>query len=106
MDEQLKYLEDFDLDVSRAALFEKLGRYFKAAEIHLSEGRTLEAIQLFVKDNTNVASVRRGRECILRGLWENVSFGMNISGRSTEVENLLNHASSLKDAGVADEVCD
>lgn len=104
VDEQFEYLEDFDLDVSRAALFESLGKFHDAAKIHLYEGRTSNAIQLFLKDDTNVASLHCARDCILRGLWENVSFGMKISESLTEVVGKhLNYASSLKDVGIATE---
>ena len=110
VDEQLEYLEDFDLDVSRAALLEGMGRYEEAADIHLTEGRTLEAIRLLLKDETSQTAVRRGRLCILQGLWEIASFGAKISGHLEEAQRLLDLASSVKTTGevdsvVVDEVC-
>jgi hypothetical protein len=110
VEEQLEYLEDFDLDVSRAALYEKINDYPAAAAIHLAEGRTFDAIKLFLKDSSNQTSILRGKDCILRGLWENLSFGTKLTERQDEVGKLLSLASnSLKpqegvDSKVGDEV--
>src|SRR5260221_7499980 len=107
VEEQLKYLEDFDLDVSRAALYEDIGDYSAAAAIHLAEGRTFDAIKLFLKDSSNQTSIRRGKDCILRGLWENLSFGTKLTERHNEVRKLLSLASNSQDAinsKVGDEV--
>ncbi|KAG1759881.1 hypothetical protein EDD22DRAFT_992573 [Suillus occidentalis] len=38
-DEELEFLEDFDLDYARASLLESHARYYEAAELHLSENR-------------------------------------------------------------------
>ncbi|KAJ3514932.1 hypothetical protein NLJ89_g2078 [Agrocybe chaxingu] len=95
IDDQLEYLEDFDLDVSRAALLENLGRFREAAEVHLDEGRTLDAIRLFLMDE-NEDSILRGQDCIVRGLWEHASFGVNLSERKEEVARLLALASNSK----------
>ncbi|KAF9524672.1 hypothetical protein CPB83DRAFT_909779 [Crepidotus variabilis] len=96
VEEQLEYLEDFDLDISRAALLEQLGKYEDAAEIHLAEGRTLEAIRLFLKDQSDLKAMARGQHCILRGLWEQLSFGSELSEHTTEVDRLLNIAASIR----------
>jgi hypothetical protein len=92
----LEYLEDFDLDVSRAAVLENLHKYEEAAEIHLLEGRTLEAIRLFLMDVNNQAAIKRGNSCILQGLWEHLSFGMKKFNKSEEVARLLALASKIK----------
>ena len=109
VDEELEYLEDFDLDVSRAAVLEKLHKYEEAAEIHLLEGRTLEAIRLFLMDENNQAVIQRGNTCILQGLWENLSFGVKRSRKPEEVTRLLALASKIKssdllEAAAVDEV--
>ncbi|KAF8955734.1 hypothetical protein BDZ97DRAFT_1926448 [Flammula alnicola] len=82
VEEQLEYLEDFDLDVSRAALLEKLGKFQDAADIHFAEGRTLEAIRL----------------------WEKASFGVKSLDRIEEVVRLLALASKVKSLGMLDSI--
>jgi hypothetical protein len=111
VDEELEYLEDFDLDISRAAVLEKLHKYEAAAEIHLREGRTLEAIRLFLIDENNQAAIQRGNVCILQGLWEHVSFGVKKFCKPEEVARLLTLASKIKssdllDTAAVDEVRD
>ena len=111
VDEELEYLENFDLDVSRAAVLEKLHKYEEAAEIHLLEGRTLEAIRLLLMDVNNQAAILRGNACILQGLWEHLSFGMKRFNKPEEVARLLALASKIKssdllEAASVDEVCD
>ena len=95
VEEQLEYLEDFDLDFSKAAVLENLGKFQDAAEIHLAEGRTTEAIRLFLIDKGNEESIARGRTCILQGLWEKASFNTRGLNRSEEVVELLKLASNF-----------
>ncbi|KIM48469.1 hypothetical protein M413DRAFT_440213 [Hebeloma cylindrosporum] len=95
VEEQLEYLEDFDLDFSKAAVLENLGKFQDAAEIHLAEGRTTEAIRLFLIDQSNEESIARGRTCILQGLWEKASFNTRSLNRSEQVVELLKLASSV-----------
>ena len=95
VEEQLEYLEDFDLDSSKAAVLENLGKFQDAAEIHLAEGRTTEAIRLFLIDKSNEESIARGRICILQGLWEKASFHTRGLNRSEQVVELLKLASSV-----------
>ncbi|KAJ6498051.1 P-loop containing nucleoside triphosphate hydrolase protein [Mycena vitilis] len=75
-EEALEYLEDRGLDVAHATLLESLGRFCDAAEVHLEEGRTLEAIKLFLRDSSNKHAMRRGAQCILQSLWQRVSFAV------------------------------
>lgn len=96
IEDELEYLEDFDLDVSRALLLQKMGKFEDAADIHLAEGRTLDAITLLLMDKNNEHSIRRGYHCILQGLWEKVSFGVKDLDRIEQVVRLLELASSLK----------
>ncbi|KNZ80017.1 TPR and ankyrin repeat-containing protein 1 [Termitomyces sp. J132] len=58
-EEELEYLEDLDLGITRAKVLVSLGRPAKAAALHLDEGRTEEAIPLFLQDS----------------LWDSVSYG-------------------------------
>jgi len=82
-------------------LLEALGKYQDAAELHLTEGRIFEAIRLFFKDGTNLPSILRGKECIIRGLWENLSFATKLSERLEEVNNLFKLASEMPEASTS-----
>jgi hypothetical protein len=86
-----------------------LRKYEEAAEIHLREGRTLEAIRLLLMDGNSQAAIQRGNACILQGLWEHVSFGVKTFCKPEEVAQLLALASKIKtsdalEAAMVDEV--
>lgn len=102
----MEYLEDYDLDVSRAAVLKKLGRYKEAGDIHLAEGRTLEAIQLFLIDDDDQYAVRRGHDCILQGLWRHLSFGVEVRDGGAEAIQLLELASKVKPTSTNNAVND
>ncbi|KAH7874451.1 uncharacterized protein C8R40DRAFT_1108966 [Lentinula edodes] len=78
VDAQLEYLEDRDMDIARAVLLVAHGRTREAAELHLAEGRTLEAIDYFLQDTDidHENSARRATECILDGLWRKLTFSV------------------------------
>ncbi|KAF8222237.1 hypothetical protein L208DRAFT_1381918 [Tricholoma matsutake] len=95
-EEELGYLEEYDLDVSRAAVLKELGRYKEAGEIHLAEGRTLEAIELFLIDDNDQDTVRHGHACILQGLWRHLSFAVKVEDEGAEAIQLLELASKVK----------
>ncbi|KAF7367508.1 UvrD-like helicase ATP-binding domain-containing protein [Mycena sanguinolenta] len=75
-EEELEYLEDRGLDVAHATLLESLGRFYDAGEVHLEEGRTFEAIELFLRDRDSKDSICRGVQCILQSLWRHGSFSV------------------------------
>ncbi|KAJ7743864.1 hypothetical protein B0H16DRAFT_1889844 [Mycena metata] len=87
-EEALEYLEDRGLDVAHATLLESLGRFSDAAEIHLEEGRTLDAIRLFLRDRSE-QSMYRGVRCILQSLWQRVSFAVLPDGGDPSISLLL-----------------
>ncbi|KAJ3777202.1 hypothetical protein FB446DRAFT_718464 [Lentinula raphanica] len=78
LDDQLEYLEDRDMDIARAALLVAHGRTREAAELHLAEGRILEAIDFFIRDTDTDRenSARRAAECVLDGLWKKLTFSV------------------------------
>jgi hypothetical protein len=73
-DEELEFLEDYDLDYARASLLESHARYYEAAELHLSENRPLEAVRAFIKDKGNLDSTIRAADTILEYFWRKCSF--------------------------------
>ncbi|KDQ58729.1 hypothetical protein JAAARDRAFT_155337 [Jaapia argillacea MUCL 33604] len=92
-EEGLEFIEHYDLDNARAALLEKMGRVAEAAEVHLTEGRPLEAIRLFLSDRESAHSISRGKQCLLAALRQQTSFGGASStsdGAKNVVPRLLN----------------
>ncbi|KAG1799293.1 uncharacterized protein HD556DRAFT_1287696 [Suillus plorans] len=106
-EEQLEFLEDYDLDYARASLLESHSMYYKAAELHLSENRPLEAVRAFIKDDSEDDSTSRAADAILEYFWRQCSF--RITAKSLETNKLklatrdLVRISSLKvTAGLID----
>ncbi|RXW16510.1 hypothetical protein EST38_g9345 [Candolleomyces aberdarensis] len=101
VDEQLQYLEDnILLDDCHAAVLAKHGKHQEAAEIHMKEGRTMEAIDALLDDKKNeLESRRRANDWIFQGLWENTSFSRKIEDADTAALEFLQRAFKVdKDA--------
>ncbi|RXW11436.1 hypothetical protein EST38_g14419, partial [Candolleomyces aberdarensis] len=100
VEEQLEYLEDnILLDDCHAAVLAELGRHQEAAEVHMAEGRTMEAIDALLDDEENEESKRLANDCILQGLWENTSFTRKIEDTDAAALEFLRLASKVdKDA--------
>ncbi|KAF8439470.1 hypothetical protein L210DRAFT_3480852 [Boletus edulis BED1] len=76
-EEELGFLEDYDLDSARrATLLENHGRYMEAAELHLSENRPLDAIGDLLRDKGSHDAIQQAAKIILDGLWRRCSFGI------------------------------
>lgn len=96
VEEQLEYLEDnVLLDDCHAAVLAELGRFQEAADIHMEEGRPLEAIKVLLEDKGNSESTTRANTYILRGLWQNTSFSHKIKDTDTDSIELLALASQV-----------
>ncbi|KAG2091484.1 uncharacterized protein F5147DRAFT_822994 [Suillus discolor] len=93
-DEELEFLEDYDLDFARASLLESHSRYYEAAELHLSENRPLEAVRAFIKDNGNGNSTIRAAETILEYFWRKCSFRITAK---TAADEPMRHFIALAD---------
>ncbi|KAI0762352.1 hypothetical protein C8Q74DRAFT_1336826 [Fomes fomentarius] len=78
-EEALEYMDDFGLNIARASLLEKLGKYAEAAELLFEEGNTLEAVRLLTLDRDNEESMKRAIEFVLSGLWSALSFGVSVT---------------------------
>ncbi|RDB28998.1 TPR and ankyrin repeat-containing protein 1 [Hypsizygus marmoreus] len=106
-EEELEYLELLDLDVARAKVLDSLGRVIEAAELHLSEGRTMEAIPLLLKDKNDQQSMRLACSSILQEFWRVLSFG-TVPILDQSVSLLLKWSSSLNmellESRVRDEI--
>jgi hypothetical protein len=92
--EELVFLENYDLDYARASLLESHSMYFEAAELHLSENRPLEAARAFIKDN-NVDSTIRAADTILEYFWRKCSF--RIAAKTALADEQMRHFITLAD---------
>ncbi|KIJ60092.1 hypothetical protein HYDPIDRAFT_32519 [Hydnomerulius pinastri MD-312] len=110
-EEELEFLEEYDLDFAHASLLESHERYLEAAELHMAENRPLDAIRDFMKDKTSSDAMMRAACILLEGLWRRCSFGIpaeEIAG-DRDVGDLLGLAGELSleslDPLVRDEIC-
>ncbi|EEB95922.1 hypothetical protein MPER_05033, partial [Moniliophthora perniciosa FA553] len=74
-EEALEYAEERDLDIARGDILVAHLRFSEAAELHWSEGRPMEAIDLFLKEGSS-ESIDRAGQCIIEGLWQRISFAV------------------------------
>lgn len=70
-------MEDYEFDTARAAILERESRFAEAAGLRFSEGQVVEAIDLFLRDGTDV-SRSRAESCLLDSLWALLPFGVSI----------------------------
>ena len=96
-EDELEFLEYYNLDVARATLLENHGRYQEAAELHLLENRPLDAIRDFLKEKGSRNAIRQATKIILDGLWRRCSFGLTSNEVAVDqgVNELLKLASRL-----------
>lgn len=95
-------MADRNLDLAQADLLLVHGRRQEAAELHLAEGRILEAVNIFLdsKDSYPDAS-ERAISCILAGLWNLLSIGAILTPpRIAEAQRYLQKASQLDNASL------
>ncbi|KAI0696497.1 hypothetical protein C8T65DRAFT_583394 [Cerioporus squamosus] len=99
-EDALEYMDDFGLDVARATLLERLGKYSEAADLLFEEGNTPEALRLLSLDHQNEQSISRAAEIILAGLWAAMSFGVIITDelfkQHPSLRMLLDHGDSIR----------
>ncbi|KAG1719550.1 hypothetical protein EDB19DRAFT_1860748 [Suillus lakei] len=94
-DEELEFLEEYDLDYACVSLLECHSRYYEVAEIHLSENRPMEAVQAFLKDNRNIDSVARAADAFLEFMWRKCSF--RITPKAAVADDSVRQAIALAD---------
>ncbi|KAG1841503.1 hypothetical protein F4604DRAFT_1961164 [Suillus subluteus] len=94
-DEELEFLEEYDLDCTRVSLLESRSMYYEVAEIHLSENRPMEAVQAFIKDNRNIDSTSRAADTLLEFMWRKCSF--RITPKAAVADDSVRQAIALAD---------
>ncbi|OSX68101.1 hypothetical protein POSPLADRAFT_1128861 [Postia placenta MAD-698-R-SB12] len=87
-EEALEYMDDFGLDVAQATLLEELERFADAAQLHLAEGRTLDAIKTLLRD-TNTDSLQLACRYLLDGLWRGLPLGLTPRSESARANTTL-----------------
>ena len=96
-EEELGFLEDYDLDFARATLLENHGRFSEAAELHLLENRPLDAIKDLLKETSSRDAIQKATKIVLDGLWHRCSFGIMSKevASDQDVSQILNLAGEL-----------
>jgi len=101
VEEEIEYLGDRNLDLAHVDLLLLHGRNMEAAELHLGEGRILQAVDIFLRDKDNrEASMQKAHDCILEGLWALLPFGVSGSTVNSEEVDALLSRSELLDQGL------
>jgi hypothetical protein len=75
IEEELEFAEEYDFDVARAEILENQGRLGEAADLHAEEGRTLKAIDLYLRDESSDECLEKAQTSLLAELWKEFSFG-------------------------------
>ncbi|KAJ7151710.1 hypothetical protein C8R46DRAFT_1357916 [Mycena filopes] len=96
-EDALEYLDERGLHGERATVLESFARLSDAAEIHLTNGRTLDAIALFLRDQ----NTERASDCILQGLWEILSFSVLPDAQGPLISKFLHFASQVDVSGIS-----
>lgn len=81
-------MDDFGLDIAQATLLEELERFADAAQLHLAEGRTLDAIKTLLRD-TNTNSLQLACRYLLDGLWRGLPLGLAPRSESARANTTL-----------------
>ncbi|KAH6917677.1 hypothetical protein BKA70DRAFT_1178699 [Coprinopsis sp. MPI-PUGE-AT-0042] len=97
--EALAYLEDNTyLDESRAKFLESQGKPIEAADVHLDEGRLMEATRVLLANPRDSESTARGYAVVIQGLWQTISFGNMKHIHKSDAKKLVELASHFPDA--------
>ncbi|KAF8816728.1 hypothetical protein BYT27DRAFT_7237858 [Phlegmacium glaucopus] len=103
VEEEISYLRDRNLNDALLDLLILNERKYEAAEVHLSKGRFLEAIDLFLEDSENKQdSIQGAVNCILQGLRKAVPFGGSVAG--LEVTELLKRSDLIDPRIVSQDI--
>jgi hypothetical protein len=96
VEEEIDYLEDRNFDDAHVDLLIRHEKKSDAAKVHLSEGRVLQAIDLFLDDNENREdSIQRATDCVLQGLRKAMPFGGSVPVAGLDITELLKRSDLL-----------
>ncbi|KAI0061021.1 P-loop containing nucleoside triphosphate hydrolase protein [Artomyces pyxidatus] len=77
LEEKLEFVLDHDLDIAHAEILTDEGRFAEAADLHMQEGRTLDALRLYLRDRSSQKSLDKAKDCLLEALWGAFSMGVS-----------------------------
>ena len=96
-------MEDCGFSVAKVTLLERYGRFREAAELYLAEGRIEDAVQLLMRDRANKESHDCLERCLLRGVHQQLSFGISLNSEGSPVRSLLQKLLSFADESSSGE---
>lgn len=97
-EDALNFAEEYELDIGAVYLLEGMGRFLEAAELHVTEGRTFDAIDLLLRHTQNASCKDKAVGYLLRYLWSHVSYGVTSTQieKFEELNSFLQRVSSLE----------
>ena len=102
MEDEIVYLEERNIDDAHIHLLMLHEKKSDAAKVHLSGGRIIEAIDLFLDDSENrQESIQSAITCVLQGLRKAMPLGGSMTGLEVTVE--LFKRSDLLDPYILDQ---
>ncbi len=94
------------MDLAQLHLLLLHNRRIEAAELHLSEGRTLQAIDLFLGDDADrLTSMSKAKDSILRSLWKLSPFGV-VPVNQAKIRQLLDRSNRVPQSVMNDNDLD
>lgn len=100
VDKALEFMDDYGFNVARVELLERYGRLREAAEIHIAEGRTIEAIQLLLRDKAAAESQFLLERILLKSIRQYFVFGMPLRIEEDATRSQLQHLLRLAEEAV------
>ncbi|KAI0292973.1 P-loop containing nucleoside triphosphate hydrolase protein [Multifurca ochricompacta] len=75
-EEELEFVRDCDLDIAEVKILVGRSRFIEAADLHIRENRTLDAVEVLLMDKTSKETAQRASESLLRAFWNVLPFGV------------------------------
>ncbi|TFK51884.1 hypothetical protein OE88DRAFT_1483274 [Heliocybe sulcata] len=97
--EELRFMEDYGFDDTRADILESMGRFVEAGEVHLAAGRLTDGIKVLLKAPSDRGAVQRAKDCLLDCFWDTFSLDRDHGEEeqhSSSLEQLLRWAADLE----------
>jgi len=86
-----------------------MGRYQDAADVHITEGRRKEAIEVLIADTKSDEAAARVAKYSLEEVWQNTSFGRKIQPQDSSTVEYLTLATRMDNRSLTpsqrDQVC-
>ena len=93
--EAIEFAAAFGLHNAHVTLLEREGDFAGAGEAHLRAGRTVKAVEMFLKKPDHQGCSQRAGNALLLGLWKHLSFGVSPDILNKELGQLLKAAACV-----------